>query len=680
VPPASRQLKVTKRAGAGSDWRLPVLLLLVALIAYANTPGLGFALDSVNLIKGDPRVRAATVENIALILKNDYWWPSSVDMLYRPVTTTSFLFNYAVLGNGARPAGYHVLNLLLHLVNCWLVFRLAMAVLPDRRTAWFAAALWAVHPIGTETVANIAGRADLLATLFVLAGLLLYIRVIAGGEGRRNWRLIALAAAATAGLFAKESAAVLPGLMLLWDFSFGNGWKGGSKRRVAAYAAAALPLLLLIGARHWVFSAAPFPEMPWVDNPMRGAGFWAARGTAWKIIGMDLALLLWPLHLVSERGFDQIPLATASDWRAWLGLAVSAAIVAAVVARRRKDPVLFWAAGMFGVALLPVSNLVFLIGATMAERFLYLPSIGFAIAAAALLERLNSRVRVEYAALAILLLLAGRTFARNRAWEDNLTLARTDVANAPRSARLQDLLASSLYAADPAHNLDAAIAAEERAWEILRPLPPPRMQQQAPARLGAWYRLKGDTAGAQAREWYERSAAVLFRARDASQAIERAYDESQLAHGKPLATRLAYQTVYLDLGITLLRLGRTGEAIEALRYGRELDPRTPAAHELLADAYIAEGERHRAVVTRLGQALLLGGTAEGMDQLAKAYGEGSCAIERGNGFVQLNESCPQLKEDLCAAEQDLAGMLRKARLPDAAAQFEARGRQQGCAR
>jgi hypothetical protein len=657
------------------------LLLLAALLAYANTPGLGFALDSVNLIHGDPRIRAATSENLALIFQNDYWWPSSVDVLYRPVTTASFLFNYAVLGNGARPSGYHVLNLLLHLINTWLVFRLALAVLRDRRTAWFAAALWAVHPVGTESVANIAGRADLLATLFVLTGLLLYIRLMTAAAGARwHWRIAALAIAAATGIFAKESAAVLLGLMLLWDITFGTGLKGGGARRIAAYAAVALPLAALLMVRHQVFSAAPVPEMPWADNPMRGAGFWAARGTAWKIVGMDLALLVWPARLASERGFDQIAVSTIGDWKAWLGFVIAVSIVVVAVARRRKDPALFWAAGMFGIALMPVSNLIFLIGATMAERFLYLPSIGFAIAVAALLERLNRRVPVQYAAIAILLLLAGRTFVRNGAWQSNLTLAGTDVATSPRSARLQDLLATSVYAADPAHNLDAAITAEERAWQILEPLPPDRIQQQTPARLGAWYRLKGDASGAAGHPWYERSAAVMLRAREASQAIEHAYDQAQLAHGKPLATRLAYQPVYLDLGITMLRLGRTAEAIDALRYGREVDPRTPATYDLLADAYVAQGEPRRASVILLGKTLLLGATPEGMARLEKLYGPESCAIQKGNGFVQLNDTCPQVREDLCAAAQDLAVLLRNARLPDAAAQFEARARQQDCGR
>jgi hypothetical protein len=669
---------VKERAGAAIDWRLPALLFLAVLFAYANTPGLGFALDSVNLIHGDPRIRAATAGNLGLILKNDYWWPSSVDVLYRPFTTTSFLFNYAILGNGAKAAGYHVLNLLLHLANAWLVFQLALRILRDRRMAWFAAALWAVHPIGSESVANIAGRADLLATLFVLSGLLLYIGLMAADEGGWQWRTPALAISAAGGIFSKESAAVLPGLILLWDVAFGVGWRGGGMRRWSAYMAVLLPLAMLLMVRHQVFAAAPVPEMPWTDNPMRDAGFWVARGAAIKIIGMELSLLVWPLHLASERGFDQIALATLSDWRAWLALAVIAAILAAVVARRRKDPALFWAAGFFAIALLPVSNLIFPIGATMAERFLYLPSIGFAIAAAALLERLSHRVQIRYAAFVVLILLAGRTFARNRAWQDNLTLARTDVANAPRSARLQDLLAASLYAADPAHNLDAAIAAGERAWAILEPLPPARIQQQTPAHLGAWYRLKGDTAGAQARIWYERSAAMLLRAREASQAIEHAYDEAQISHGKPLATRLAYQPVYVDLGITMLRLDRVDEAVEAFRYGREVDPRTPAVYELLAEAYAAKGDSRRAAVTLFGETLLLGATPAGLERLAKAYGEGSCTIRRGNGWIELNEACPQLQQDLCPAEGDLAEMLRKARLPDAAEEFEKRARRRGC--
>ena len=107
--------------------------------------------------------------------------------------------------------------------------------------------------------------------------------------------------------------------------------------------------------------------------------------------------------------------------------------------------------------------------------------------------------------------------------------------------------------------------------EIMRPLPADKVFRQTPARLGSYYRMKGDAAGAgENRGWYEKSLRVLLGAREASQAIEQAYDQAQLMHHKPLATRVAYQPVYLELGITLTRLGRNGEATDAYRYGRPL--------------------------------------------------------------------------------------------------------------
>jgi tetratricopeptide (TPR) repeat protein len=664
---------------AGSQAALLGLLCLVTLIVYGNTFGLGFALDPVALINGDPRIHAATLQNLGLIFQYDYWWPSSVDTLYRPVTTLSFLLNYAVLGNADNPTGYHVLNVVLHAINSLLVFELALRLFRSRKPAFFAACLWTVHPITTEAVANVAGRADLLAALWVLASLLLYIRIVSGVEGRWRWAILALFAASLCGCFSKESAAVLPALMLLWDITFGSGWRRGGARRLAAYGAVAVSLLLMVCARHWVFSAAPVPEMPFVDNPLRGAGFLGARWTAIRMAGMDLLLLLWPLALSSERGFAQIVPAAASDPGAWLALAAIAGILVVVLKRYRKDKLMFWSAGMFGLALLPVSNLAVLIGATMAERFLYLPSIAFAIAVAGLLERVKARALVQAALICALVLLAGRTIARNRDWQNNLTLAQADVGSAPRSARLREILASALFERDPVRNLDAAIREEETACEIMRPLPAERVFQQSPARLGAYYRMKGDAVGTpENRRWYEKSLSILRRAREASLAIEKNYDQAQVIRHKPLATRLAYQPVYLDLGVTLTRLGRNAEAIDAYRYGREIDPRTPATYDLMADAYLAQGERGRAAVTLLGKTLLLGTTAETMERLASAYGDGSCAIERGSGWLRLNEACPRVQADLCLAEADLVDLLQRARLPEPARQFAERAQGQGC--
>jgi tetratricopeptide (TPR) repeat protein len=435
----------------------------------------------------------------------------------------------------------------------------------------------------------------------------------------------------------------------------------------------------MLAARSAVFHGAPVPEMPFVDNPLRGAGFLVARWTAVKMVGMDLLLLLWPVALSCERGFNQIALSGLADPAAWLAFAVIAAVLTVVTLHRRRVPAMFWAAGMFGVALLPVSNLVLLIGATMAERFLYLPSIAFAIAVVGLLYRLKPGMPVQGLLVVLLVLLAGRTFARNGDWRDNLALARADVRSAPRSARLQEMLATSLFAEDPRGNLDAAMEAGERAWEILQVLPASEVYQQTPARLGQYYRLKGDSVGAPAnRQWYEKSVAVLERAREASQAIEKAYDQAQLSHGKPLATRVAYQPLYADLGMAYMRVGRYGDAVGAYRYGREVDPRTSALYDLLADAYAAEGDRQRVAATLLAKISLLGATAESLGQLRKVYGQDTCAVAVGDKWIKFNEDCPQIQTDLCAAYQDLADLLQKARLPDTAAEFSARAQKKGC--
>lgn len=658
-------------------WKLAAGLSLLTLAIYANTFGLGFALDAIGVVQGDPRVHSVSAQNLALIFQNDYWWPSSVDTLYRPLTTLSFLFNYAVLGNGANAAGYHVLNVVLHMGNVLLVFLLALRLVRETMAACFAAAFWAVHPVATESVANIAGRADLLATMATLAAVLLYDRVLASERWRP--RVAALFGVALAGMLSKESAAVLPGLMLLWDLVCGSGWRGGGARRAAAYGAVLLALAIVLTARTAVFAAAPVPEMPFADNALRGAGFWTARWTAMKVLGMDLGLLLWPVHLACERGFAQIVPASAGDPWAWLSLAAVFGILAAAILRHRRDRTMFWCAGWFAVAILPVANLVFLIGATMAERFLYMPSIGLAMAVAVLLYRLKGRVPARAIGAVWLILLAGRTFARNGEWQDNLTLARADVSSAPRSARLHEMLAGAEFAEDPVHNLDAAITEGEAAWRILRVLPPAEIYQQTPARLGGYYRMKGDAAGPpENRHWYEKSAAILERARESSQAIEKAYDRAQLTNSKPLATRLAYQPLYADLGLVYMRLGRLGDAIEAIRYGREIDPRTPEFYDLLAAAYTAKGDARMAAASVLEKVLVLGATSDALAQVSQVYGAESCAVERGNGWIRLNEACPQIQPDLCLALTDLAALLRAARLPDAAAQFAGRLAHQGC--
>ena len=133
----------------------------------------------------------------------------------------------------------------------------------------------------------------------------------------------------------------------------------------------------------------------------------------------------------------------------------------------------------------------------MAERFLYLPSIAFAIAVTALVDRDRQPAEWRPRILAsAILLCAVRTIARNPAWQDDQSIAAAGVEAAPRSFRTAPAAGgqSSIHR-DPVNHLDDAIREEEAAWSILEPLPPDRIDQQAPAALGYYYRIKGDRTG-----------------------------------------------------------------------------------------------------------------------------------------------------------------------------------------
>ena len=187
-------------AGAtGRTWRRQGFRLLaiwgLVLVAYSNSFQAALVFDNASVIGADPRIRAATPENVEFILTGRYWYVNTSAGLYRPFTTFSYLLNYAVLGNGPRPAGYHIVNFVLHEVNVALVYALGVLVFGETAPALALAAIWGLHPLLTESVTNIVGRADLLAALGVLAGLLCHVKRrlcrgaaqvgVAGGHGGR---------------------------------------------------------------------------------------------------------------------------------------------------------------------------------------------------------------------------------------------------------------------------------------------------------------------------------------------------------------------------------------------------------------------------------------------------------------------------------------------------------------
>jgi tetratricopeptide (TPR) repeat protein len=427
-------------------------------IAYSNSFQAGLVFDNATIIDHDPRIRQTTTQNIAAILTGGYRSANDNAGLYRPLTTLSYLVNYAVFGNGPRPPGYHWVNLALHCVNVALAYALGIAVFGAARPAWALAAIWGLHPLLTESVTNIVGRADLLAAFGVLAGLLCYVKAGSALEGRRLAWLAGLAAAQAAGLFSKESAVVLPGIMLLYDLA--GLQRTTWRRRAPAYAVLALPFVVFFYLRSQL---GLHILIPFADNPIVHAGFWAARLTALKVVGSFLGLFFWPARLSADYSYNAVPLfgLQLSNWedaQAFLAIAVSLGaallvLILALRARRTERPMLFFLAFFF-VALLPTSNLIVFIGSIMAERFLYLPSVGLAGFVVAGVYALGHRTSLQrpmaargaaWAALGVTCIaLAARTHARNLDWQDELSLWSSAVSVSPGSAKAHYNLGKAL--------------------------------------------------------------------------------------------------------------------------------------------------------------------------------------------------------------------------------------------
>src|SRR5436305_6263489 len=121
------------------------LLCAATLLAYANSFRCGFADDARSRVLEDPRIRELNGANVGLILTKNYWYPALTSGLYRPATTLSFLFNYAVAGNGSDPLGYHAVNLALQLLNAALAYVLVWRLFGSIDIALGAAALWTLH-------------------------------------------------------------------------------------------------------------------------------------------------------------------------------------------------------------------------------------------------------------------------------------------------------------------------------------------------------------------------------------------------------------------------------------------------------------------------------------------------------------------------------------------------------
>lgn len=451
-----------ERGRAGWLLRGGWVTALAALLVYTNSLWNSFTLDDVPIVETNPIVIATPQFGAAWVTP---YWPNSNrgdrdDLLYRPLTVQTYRWQHRLHGTVAWP--YHLVNVLLHASVSVGVWWMARRLGAPPWAALVAGVVFAVHPVHTDAVANIVGRAELLVAGFTLLAAALALGARAGR--RPAWAWVAAWLSAACALAAKENGvsalAIVAFIRLLpIDGAVASATTGQvtppprRPRLIVRLALAAVPALVIFGAylavRYEVGShrLTVLGQRVAVSNPLRDAGELARWLTPPALLGRYVLLTLSPQRLLCDYSLNVLPPVTSvADGTLWLGLAFMAGAI--VLAVRRSPRRRGWWVVLLGFAssYFLASNTLLLIDVIFAERLWYSPSIwvcvGLTFALAALAPRVAGRPRVARGVLvAAIVILSLRTVVRNADWHDTATVVARDLASLPEGNRSAQLCA-----------------------------------------------------------------------------------------------------------------------------------------------------------------------------------------------------------------------------------------------
>jgi Flp pilus assembly protein TadD len=428
----------------------------LALLLYVNTIHHDFALDD-SIVIAQNQFTQEGLAGVPKILTHDSfegWRPggsSSAGGRYRPLSLLTFALEVECFGlNAGR---MHTFNVVLYALCAILLFVVLRTLLGTDRTAlaFLASLLFVAHPLHTEVVANIKSRDELLCLIFLLATLLAAIRyTVRPGAGM----LLGTALCFALALLAKEMA--LSGIVLiplaLW--TFGNT-KPRTLGAIAGGLGAALLAYIIMRGMAIGFPGDRAPT-DILSNPFVNASLSERYATVFLVLGKYLGLLVLPHPLLWDYSYRHIEVVDWASPLAFVSLVLHLLLAAYVVIRIRLRDVAAFGILFYLVSLFTVSNLVLPVGGIMAERFLFIPSLGFCLIVAHFLlqivrgafpARRTRSISLTILFGALVFAYGTKTVLRNADWKDNLTLFRADILHNPTSVRARNALGESLMEA-----------------------------------------------------------------------------------------------------------------------------------------------------------------------------------------------------------------------------------------
>lgn len=426
---------------------------LVALCLASTFTGLGnkFAQDDMPVIERNPVVH--TLREPVTFFTQSYWPKPFPPALYRPLATTAFALQW-VAGDG-RPVVYRITSIAMYAAAGLALHHLAGLLLPPL-LAWLVAALFMVHPVHVEAVAVAVNQSEIMVGLLACLTVILYLGI------RRRHQFRAVDGAVLFGLYLaatlfKESGLMLMGLIVAAELTVVASDRP-TRQRIAEIRP--LILVMLLGAASFfairTLALEGDPVGTFTAEALDGLTMGGRALTMLTVVPHWFRLLLWPAELQADYSPREIESSTTWGGAQTQGALLVALAVMVMVACWKRRPVVSFGILWTAIGIFPVSNVLVPTGIVLAERTLFLPSIGMMIAigglAAPVVEWLGSRPRAlqgvaAAAVVAVLAMGVSRSASRQKVWRNQFALWQQTTIDAPFSYRAHHALAQLLFQA-----------------------------------------------------------------------------------------------------------------------------------------------------------------------------------------------------------------------------------------
>lgn len=599
--------------------RIYIIICIAALFQYGNTFEHDYTWDDAIVITGNDRVQQG------LSTPSDFFRNIKSNEIqhrygYRPISLLSFALDVEL--SEMTPKTGHVMNVLYYALLCCLIFYFLQRMFPEKSQLFsvLIVGLFLIHPVHAEVVANIKSRDEILAMIFGVLSMISFLNFLE--RDKNNWIFGALSVLALIGSFlSKENGITFVGVLFLIAY-----FKDSD--RIKSYVKFALPTiggLALIGIRLYVYSdgffennatelleSYQYKEDGFIGNPLHDAsGLMQILPNVFNILLKDIGLLIFPVTLVHDYGFSHSTIVGWTNPIVLISIVLHSGLVYVLIREFKKKSILLFGILFYFITLSVYLHVIQVGPDYMAERFLFISSLGFLIAVVALLERLtessfnkdagpiwkSSTAKWVLGVLGLFFILGfGKTTNRNEAWKNNRTLLEADIEALDDCARTQYnyacLLHADYYKSPSLGKADRILYHYQRAVDI-SPRSMKAMLDLGSAYMEFGYPEKGKEVFENCEKQHPDLAAPLM------QLAKFHMGQEDFQNALNFYTKAGEHTKLSEVNhgkaICLFKLGETEKAISELVTGVKYNPQNPEYFELLSDLQFTTGRKAESI-------------------------------------------------------------------------------------